>query len=102
MAEEFGEVCRFVEAKLVRDGFVKQVMMSQDRHCGWQGKMQRQLSSAEQADIDRLRGAGKWPPPYSYMFTDFFPMLHARGVNQGDIAVMLDENPRRFFAGEAM
>ena len=61
MAEEFGEVCRFVEAKLGGDGFVKQVMMSQDRHCGWRGKMQRQLSSAEQADIDRLRGVGKWP-----------------------------------------
>ncbi len=89
-------------AKLVRDGFAKQVMMSQDRHCGWLGKMQRQLSAAEQANIDRLRAEGKWPPPYSYMFTDFIPMLHARGVNQGDIALMLDENPRRFFAGEAL
>jgi len=52
--------------------------------------------------MDRLRGEGKWPPPYSYMFTDFIPMLHARGVNQGDIALMLDENPRRFFAGETL
>ena len=89
-------------ARLVRDGFTKQVMMSQDRHCGWRGKMQRQLSPAEQSNIDRLRAEGKWPPPYSYMFTDFLPMLHARGVNQSDIAMMLDENPRRFFAGEAI
>ena len=89
-------------AKLVRDGFTNQIMMSQDRHCGWHGKMQRQLTPAEQANIDRLTAEGKWPPPYSYMFTDFMPLLHARGVNQSDIAVMLDENPRRFFAGEAI
>ena len=89
-------------ARLVRDGFTKQVMMSQDRHCGWRGKMQRQLTPAEQSNIDRLRAEGKWPPPYSYMFTDFLPMLHARSVSQSDIAMMLDENPRRFFAGEAI
>jgi phosphotriesterase-related protein len=29
-------------------------------------------------------------------------MLHARGVNQADIAYMLEENPRRFFAGEVL
>jgi phosphotriesterase-related protein len=34
------------------------------------------------------------------MFTDFIPMLHARGVNQADIASILEDNPRRFFAGE--
>ena len=36
------------------------------------------------------------------MFTDFIPMLHARGVTQADIALMLDENPRRFFAAEPL
>ncbi len=89
-------------AKLVRDGFAAQIMMSQDRHCGWLGKMQRQLTPAEQADIDRLKAQGKWPPPYSYMFTDFIPMLHERGVNQAQIASMLDDNPRRFFAGDPL
>ena len=29
-------------------------------------------------------------------------MLHARGVNQADIASMLDDNPRRFFAGDPL
>ena len=29
-------------------------------------------------------------------------MLHKRGVNEADIAYMLEENPRRFFAGEAI
>ena len=89
-------------ARLVHDGFTSRIMMSQDRHCGWLGKMQRQLSPEEQARIDALKEAGNWPPPYSYMFTDFLPLLHARGVNQGQIAAMLDENPRRFFAGEAL
>ena len=89
-------------AKLVRDGFRSQVMMSQDRHCGWLGKFQRQTSPRELARIEELRAEGKYPPPYSYIFTDFLPMLHARGVNQEDIAFMLDENPRRFFAGESI
>ncbi len=89
-------------AKLVRDGFRSQVMMSQDRHCGWLGKFQRQTSPRELARIEELRAEGKYPPPYSYIFTDFLPLLHARGVNQEDIAFMLDENPRRFFAGESI
>jgi predicted metal-dependent phosphotriesterase family hydrolase len=29
-------------------------------------------------------------------------LLHQRGVNQADIAVMLEDNPRRFFSGEAI
>jgi phosphotriesterase-related protein len=89
-------------AKLVKDGFAAQIMMSQDRHCGWRGRLQRQLTPAEQAGMDALKAQGKWPPPYSYMFTDFISMLHARGVNQADIAAMLDDNPRRFFAGDAL
>ena len=88
--------------QLVRDGFAGHIMMSQDRHCGWRGKVQRQLSAEDQARIAALTALGQWPPPYSYMFTDFIPMLHARGVNQADIASMLDDNPRRFFAGEAI
>jgi phosphotriesterase-related protein len=89
-------------AKLVKDGFRAQIMMSQDRHCGWRGKLARQVSAEEQARMDALKAKGDWPPPYTYMFTDFIPMLHKRGVNQADIAYMLEENPRRFFAGEAL
>ncbi len=89
-------------ALLVKSGHVTQVMMSQDRNCGRLGKMTRPVSAAEQIEIDALAAEGKWPPPYDYLFTDFLPMLHARGVNQGEIAAMLEENPRRFFAGEAL
>jgi len=88
--------------KLVRDGFGAQVMMSQDRHCGWLGKFARQLSAQEQAHIDGLKAAGKWPPAYTYLFTDFVPMLRARGLGEKEIFSMLDDNPRRFFAGDPL
>lgn len=88
--------------RLVRDGFGAQVMMSQDRHCGWLGKFARQLSAQEQAHIDALKAQNKWPPAYTYLFTDFVPMLRARGLSEKEIFSMLDDNPRRFFAGEPL
>jgi phosphotriesterase-related protein len=36
------------------------------------------------------------------MFTDFVPMLRARGLRDDEISSILEENPRRFFAGEAL
>lgn len=36
----------------------------------------------------------------TYMFTDFIPMPHARGVSQADSNSILADNPRRFLAGE--
>ena len=77
-------------------------MMSQDRHCGWLGKFARQISPAEQDHIDALRADGQWPPPYTYLFTDFIPMLRERGMHDDEIFSILDDNPRRFFAGEAL
>jgi phosphotriesterase-related protein len=88
--------------RLVRSGHGAQVMMSQDRHCGWLGKLARQVTPEEQARMDSLKAAGKWPPPYTYIFTDFLPMLRTRGLNDAEIFSMLDDNPRRFFAGEPL
>jgi len=88
--------------KLVQSGHIAQVMMSQDRHCGWLGKFARQVPPDEQAHIDALRAQGKWPPPYTYLFTDFVPMLRQRGLTDAQIFSMLDDNPRRFFAGEVL
>jgi len=88
--------------RLVRAGYGAQVMMSQDRHCGWLGKFARQVPADEQARIDALKATGDWPPPYSYLFTDFVPMLIERGLTETEIYSMLDDNPRRFFAGEAL
>lgn len=88
--------------RLVRNGYRPQIMMSQDRHCGWFGKYARQVSAEEQARMDALRAVGQWPPPYTYLFTDFVPMLKERGLSDADIFPMLDDNPRRFFAGEPL
>ena len=88
--------------KLVRDGHQSQIMMSQDRHCGWLGKFARQVPPDEQAKIDALKAQGNWPPPYTYLFTDFVPMLKQRGLSEAEIASILLDNPRRFFAGEAL
>ncbi|WP_063830357.1 phosphotriesterase family protein [Bradyrhizobium murdochi] len=89
-------------AQLVRDGFGAQIMMSMDRLCGYLGKpTTRQLTSEEMAKIERLKSRGLWQP-HTYMFTDFIPMLRARGVSQTDIVSILEDNPRRFFAGEVL
>lgn len=88
--------------RLVRSGYGAHVLMSQDRHCGWLGKFPRQISPEEQVHIDALKANNKWPPPYTYLFTDFVPMLRDRGLQDVEIASILDENPRRFFAGEPL
>jgi phosphotriesterase-related protein len=88
--------------RLVRNGHRAQIMMSQDRFCGWLGKFARQIPAEEQVRIDALRAEGKWPPPYTYLFTDFVPMLQARGLSDHEIHSIIDDNPRRFFAGEAL
>jgi phosphotriesterase-related protein len=88
--------------RLVRNGYRAQIMMSQDRHCGWLGKFARQLSAEELAKIEALRAEGQYPPHYSYLFTDFVPMLKARGLSEHEIHSILEDNPRRFFAGEVL
>lgn len=88
--------------RLVRSGHRAQIMMSQDRYCGWLGKFPRQVTAEELARMDALRTKGHWPPPYTYLFTDFVPMLKARGLSDHEINAILDDNPRRFFAGEPL
>ncbi|UPJ59935.1 hypothetical protein [Bradyrhizobium sp. 192] len=88
-------------SKLVRDGFRAQIIMSQDRYCGLLGKLLRQFRPEELAIVEELRS--KSPPysyPFTYIFREFLPMLRARGVAQEDIVSILEDNPRRFFAGQ--
>ncbi|MER9203793.1 hypothetical protein NKH74_32400 [Mesorhizobium sp. M0933] len=86
-------------AKLVHAGFRAQVITSMDRICGYLGKLRYQLTADEIADTEHLKAQGLYQA-YTFMFTDFIPMLHARGVSQADINSILEDNPRRFFAGE--
>ncbi|MER8457703.1 hypothetical protein NKH17_32900 [Mesorhizobium sp. M1334] len=88
-------------AKLVRDGFRAQVMISMDRLCGMLGKFSRHLTADEITLIEHLKSQELYQA-HTYMFTDFIPMLHARGVTQADIVSILEDNPRRFFAGESL
>ncbi|WP_456728143.1 phosphotriesterase family protein [Bradyrhizobium sp. USDA 3364] len=89
-------------AKLVRDGFRGQVIMSMDRLCGHLGKPSaRQMTAEEIATIEDLKSRKIWQE-HTYMFTDFIPMLRARGVRETDIIAILEDNPRRFFAGAAL
>lgn len=88
-------------AKLVRDGYRAQIMLSMDRLCGRLGKFNRQLTAEEMAKMEYLKSQGLWQA-HTYMFTDFIPMLRARGVSHADIDSILQDNPRRFFAGELL
>ncbi|SPP98068.1 phosphotriesterase family protein [Bradyrhizobium vignae] len=89
-------------AQLVRDGFCAQIIMSMDRLCGYLGKpTARQPTPEEMAKIEYLKSRGLWQS-HTYIFTDFIPMLRARGVSQTDIVSILEDNPRRFFAGEVV
>lgn len=85
---------------LVDGGFVGHVLMSQDRSCLTRGKPLHPLPEKILPRISDLTRQGKWPPPFTYLFTDFLPMLRQRGVAEAEIVQMLDDNPRRFFSGE--
>ena len=58
-------------------------------------------------DEAALREAAKqsgdsWGPGYTRLFTTFVPMLLEHGIKREEIFALLDENPRRFFAGEPL
>ncbi|MDH2356904.1 hypothetical protein QCM80_40825 [Bradyrhizobium sp. SSUT112] len=90
-------------SKLVGEGFRAQIMISQDRYCGLLGKLLRQFRPEELATVEQLRSKSPpWSYPLTYMFSEFIPMLHARGVAHEDIVSILEDNPRRFFAGHPL
>ena len=79
-------------AALARAGYLGQVMMSMDRVCGWLGRYLRRLTPEDMNEESKR---------YDYLFTDFIPLLRQRGMSDAEIYSILDDNPRRFFAGEA-
>lgn len=78
-------------ARLVKAGFVDRIMLSQDRYVQMGGRPYRPQTPEELAQIG----------VYEHLFTTFVPLLTQRGVGEADIRIMIEENPRRFFAGVA-
>jgi len=85
---------------LVDAGYADRLLMSQDRSCLTRGKPLHPLPERILPKVEALKRAGDWPAPQTYLFTHFLPMLRQRGIDEATITHMLDENPRRFFAGE--
>lgn len=78
-------------ARLVKAGFVDRIMLSQDRYVQMGGRPYRPQTEEELSQIG----------VYEHLFINFIPLLRRRGVGDADIRIMLEENPRRFFAGAA-
>lgn len=85
--------------KLVRDGFASRILMSQDRFCGMRGRPTVAVAPEFAAKIEQLKKVGKYPPPYTHLFTRFLPMLRERGLTDAEIFPILDRNPMEFFRG---
>jgi phosphotriesterase-related protein len=88
--------------QLVDSGYASRLLLSQDRACLTRGKPFHPLPAKIRPKIEALKRAGNWPAPQTYLFTDFLPMLRQRGIDEATITSVLDENPRRFFAGETL
>jgi len=90
-------------AALVRDGFAGQVCLSQDHICAITAPRpsffvppeMRAAMVARKSEID-------WQTtdrPFTYITTDFVPMLRERGVTEADVETIFTDNPRRLLAG---
>jgi len=90
--------------RLFHAGFASQIMISQDTYCEMLGRYHpvRQLPKEEIQQVMDAKAKGLWPQPYTYLFTDFLPRLRAHGLSDDQIFPMLEDNPRRFFAGEPL
>jgi phosphotriesterase-related protein len=90
-------------ATLVKEGYTRQVCLSQDHICAmtaprspvWTPPAARAAMASRRADLD-------WQVtdrPYTYITTDFAPMLRERGVTDDDLETIFVDNPRRLLTG---
>jgi phosphotriesterase-related protein len=91
-------------AALVREGFVSQVCLSQDHVCTMTAPRSAYWIPPEQRNVTpEARAARQWMVsgrPYTYLMTDFVPLLLERGVTAEQVEVMLVDNPRQLLAGQ--
>ncbi|MWB78404.1 hypothetical protein GLS40_10235 [Pseudooceanicola sp. 216_PA32_1] len=76
-------------ARLMKDGFVRQIMMSQDRFVEFAGKPFRPMPQADWDELSRM----------DHLVDGFLPLLKQRGVTDAQLDIMLIDNPRRFLTG---
>ena len=90
-------------AALVQEGFASHVCLSQDHTCTMTAPRRSFWSPPElRAAMEPMREQIEWQVwkrPYTYLVTDFVPMLLERGVTEADVETMLVDNPRRLLAG---
>jgi phosphotriesterase-related protein len=77
-------------ADLVKEGYVKQIMLSHDTVNVWLG---RQIETPEPV----LKALANWT--IDHVSKNFIPMLKAKGVTDEQIKTMMVENPRNLFQG---
>ena len=81
--------------KLLAAGKEKQIVVSHDSVWCWRGEPIPDTNDPRLAELLAI-----WTP--SHFFERIIPRLKAGGATDAQITTMLDENPRRFFAGEAV
>jgi phosphotriesterase-related protein len=90
-------------ATLVREGFTNQVCLSQDHICALTAPRSIMWTPPEaRARRAEMAEAIAWQVtkrPYTYIVTDFVPMLKERGVTDADVERIFVDNPRRLLAG---
>ena len=79
-------------ARLVKEGFGRQIVVSHDSVWCWNGMP---IPSAVQEQMAKV-----WNP--THFLTRIAPQLRDAGVTDPQIDALLLDNPRRFFAGEAL
>jgi phosphotriesterase-related protein len=91
-------------AALVQEGFASQVCLSQDHVCTltaprsayWVPPERRNVAPEVRANL-RWQASGR---PYTYLVTDFVPLLLERGVTADQVEGMLVDNPRQLLTGK--
>jgi phosphotriesterase-related protein len=79
-------------ARLVKGGFGRQIVVSHDSVWCWKGE------PAPRAALEQMEKV--WNP--THFCTRIAPRLKEQGVTDAQVEALLVDNPRRFFAGEAL